>query len=362
MFRLMNKLTLVVFFFVMIYPLSGDVDDSNSRSGISLYETGKYREAAAELKNHIDSHPTDVEALRYLTLCYINLEEDKDAVKIVEKLVANDEDNAEYQYTAALAYGLRAQQAGLLKKAGYAKKMKAAVERAIQLNPDHIAARQVLMQFHLFAPGIMGGDKAEAYQQAQAIMERNRMRGHHVLAMCYMKDQCHEDAENEYRISISEMPDSIQHYFWYQNWLSGQDRHNDATMILRDMLAIDSTIVDAWIQMGHLTIIQEKYDDSIVAFKTALNYEPDNVTALYQIGKVAAISSEYGEDGLCALDKLYRIDDLNTTYRTWSQVRRGQILEQSKRVDEARQAFQLALSINKDNKVAKKALKRLSGN
>ena len=54
---------------------------------------------------------------------------------------------------------------------------KKALEKAIALDPDHIEARLRLMGYHLNAPGILGGKKEEAQNQADQIKMRDPIRG-----------------------------------------------------------------------------------------------------------------------------------------------------------------------------------------
>lgn len=360
MFRLMNKMTLVVFYFVMIYPVSGGSDDSGNRAGVQHYRAGRFAEAAKAFEQHLDAHPHDATVLRRLAMTYVSLQHDKKAVKTVAQLLSVDNGNAEHHYVASLAYGLRAQKAGLLKKAGFAKKMKAAVERAIALNPDHLAARKVLMQFHMHAPGFMGGDSQEAMRQAEAIMARDRMRGHEAKAMLHMKAERIDEAEAAYRQSIAEQPDSLAHYYWYQNFLAGQDRTDDAVDVLNQALAVDSTQVKAWMQIGQLSMIQERHERALHAFRSVLQLNPEADAALYQMGKASALSGLALEEALRCLD---RYDELNQDgeLHAWSLIRRGQIYEHLKRIEKAKSAYAAALSIDKDNQTAKASFKRLNG-
>jgi hypothetical protein len=60
---------------------------------------------------------------------------------------------------------------------GKVKKGRAAVERAITLDPDNLDARSTLMQFLLQAPGIVGGSRDRARDQTREIERRDRARG-----------------------------------------------------------------------------------------------------------------------------------------------------------------------------------------
>jgi hypothetical protein len=60
---------------------------------------------------------------------------------------------------------------------GKVKRGRAAVERAIALDPENLDARGTLMQFLLQAPGIVGGSRDGARAQAREIERRDRSRG-----------------------------------------------------------------------------------------------------------------------------------------------------------------------------------------
>ncbi|MBA3658627.1 MAG: hypothetical protein H0W67_03440 [Gemmatimonadales bacterium] len=60
---------------------------------------------------------------------------------------------------------------------GKVQKGRAALDRAIMLDPDNLEARTTLMQFLLQAPSIVGGSKSKARGQAQEIARRNPLRG-----------------------------------------------------------------------------------------------------------------------------------------------------------------------------------------
>ncbi|HUR95318.1 MAG TPA: hypothetical protein VMY76_12085 [Gemmatimonadales bacterium] len=60
---------------------------------------------------------------------------------------------------------------------GKVKKGRAAVERAIALDPANLEARTTLMQFLLQAPGFVGGSRDGARAQALEIERRDRERG-----------------------------------------------------------------------------------------------------------------------------------------------------------------------------------------
>lgn len=70
--------------------------------------------------------------------------------------------NDVYHYWLGKAYGRQAERASWLKAVRFAKLTRAALERAVALNPENWPAVTDLAQFYADAPGFLGGDVAKA--------------------------------------------------------------------------------------------------------------------------------------------------------------------------------------------------------
>ena len=81
------------------------------------------------------------------------------------------------QLVVGQAYLSHARDRPSLGAIGKVKKGRAAVERAIALDPDNLDARGTLLQFLLQAPGIVGGSRDGAHEQALEIERRDPERG-----------------------------------------------------------------------------------------------------------------------------------------------------------------------------------------
>ena len=151
---------------------------NNLDSGIRLFKGGNYTEARYVFKKYVDTNPGDSEALYYLgRICYIQGDYQQ-SVKWLEKSVAFTKDRSEYFNQLALAYAECFKKVGLLKKSGYARKMKKAALRAVELDTENVAARITLFKYYCYAPGIMGGSKKKAREQVLEIMVRDSVQGH----------------------------------------------------------------------------------------------------------------------------------------------------------------------------------------
>ena len=130
------------------------------------------------------------------------------AAKAFEKAVAADPKNAETHYLLGGAYGRQAQEAGLLGKASLARKAKASLEKAVQLDPNHINARQALIDYYTFAPSMLGGSTEKALAQAAEIKKRDKLAGHRAYARIYARQEKMDLARKELVDAVREDPDN----------------------------------------------------------------------------------------------------------------------------------------------------------
>ncbi len=99
------------------------------------------------------------------------------AVTAADSALALAPDLSAVQLVVGQAYLSHARENPSIGAIGKVKKGRAAVERAIALDPDNLDARSTLMQFLLQAPGIVGGSRDGAREQAVEIERRDRERG-----------------------------------------------------------------------------------------------------------------------------------------------------------------------------------------
>lgn len=227
------------------------------------------------------------------------------------------------------AVGQQAQEASVVRQPFLARRIKAEFERAIELDPDLLDARDGLIQFYLQAPGVMGGSEAKAREQQREIARRDVARGHVAMA----------------------------NIAWHGR---------DTVATERALLAAAAALPDSAGPTLSLAIRQLGWGRSSQAFATVEGFlarHPQHVGARYQYGRVAAVSGQnlaQGERYLRAL-----IADTSWTpgnyapSRAAAHARLGDILRHQGRRDEARAAYQLALSLDKDLQIAKDGLKAI---
>jgi len=108
------------------------------------------------------------------------------------------------------AYGISAQRAGLFSKLGFARKCKAAYDKAVELDPKNINARWSVMEFCRQAPGIVGGGMDGAYVQAAAIKQLDSRRGLAAYAMLYATEKKYDEAFAMFAEALKAAPDDYE--------------------------------------------------------------------------------------------------------------------------------------------------------
>jgi tetratricopeptide (TPR) repeat protein len=151
----------------------------------------------------VAAHPADAEAHALRASVLVARDNPDEAVAAAEKATELAPANSEYQRQLGDTYGFAAMKAGMLGKMSYAKKSRAAFEKAVKLDPKNIAARTSLMGFYQMAPGVMGGGMDKAHAQAAAIKQLDAARGRLAYATLY-------GAEKKYDLAFAEFDEVLK--------------------------------------------------------------------------------------------------------------------------------------------------------
>lgn len=142
---------------------------------------------ALDILSTLDGDKLSSEAEFLLADAYLRTNNIEKSIEHAIKSVELDPKSSESHMVFAEAQGLKLAngKGGALKKLGIVKKVRKSFELAVNLDSDNIRARNGLAQFYLMAPGIAGGSKKKALKQAQAIFAIDKERGYPILAEVY---------------------------------------------------------------------------------------------------------------------------------------------------------------------------------
>jgi tetratricopeptide (TPR) repeat protein len=247
-----------------------------------------------------------------------------------ERAIEKEPRNGTYHLWLGNAVGQQAASASVLRQPFLARRIKAAYERALEFDPDLLDARDGLIQFHLLAPGVMGGDKAEARRQQREIARRDVVRGHIAAANIAWASRDTAATERELRAAIAARPDSLT-----------------ATSILAARLV-------QW----------KRAPDAFGLLEQQLQRDPQSVALRYQYGRMAALIGENLPEAERHLRSIIAVEPWPES--NWSPsraaalARLGDVLRRQGKRDEARASYERALALDANLQIAKDGLRALN--
>jgi tetratricopeptide (TPR) repeat protein len=252
-------------------------------------------------------------------------EKDYDAAEdYFEEAIEVNNKVAEYHTWYGNTLGTVAENANLFKQAMLAPKMKSAWEKAVELDPKTVDARESLIQYYLQAPSIAGGSVDKAKEIANEIVKLKPAEGHRQLGNIFYKEKNLVEAEKEFMAMAKADP----------AYASG---------------------------LANFYINQKQYDKAFALFEEDLKKNPEDMMATYQIGKTSALSGQRLERGeMCLKKYLTYQPQKNEPSHAGANMRLAQIMEKAGKKTEAKKLYEAALKGDATLKEAKEGLERVS--
>lgn len=216
--------------------------------------------------------------------------------------------------------------AGVLRKRGLAKKMKGALEAALEIDSSHLAARRELADFFWYAPRIVGGSKDRAAEQL-ALLEQVDASESYAVRGDHARDRGDRKAARE-------------HY--------------------RKALELDPSRASLRLPLAMIEQQDGDYAESIRLLDEAIARAPELEKAYYYRARASAMSGQDIDRGLeCAehyLEHCRECDDSDRGYGWW---RRATLLKRKNDPQAAIAAYREALRWNPELEGARQGLAEL---
>lgn len=169
-----------------------------------------------------------------------------EAVSLIEEHGRQSALDADLHFLLAEGYHALMDEAGLLKKRGYAKKMKQALHDALALDPAHVEARRELADFYFYAPWIVGGDRDKAEEELDRLETIDAAEAHATRGEHARNDGDFERARDHFRLALETGP-RTGHRLYVLGFLEQQlGNYGDAIALLDESLAEDPAIERAY--------------------------------------------------------------------------------------------------------------------
>jgi tetratricopeptide (TPR) repeat protein len=309
-----------------IVVLAGTAHAQNSGDGIASFHAHRYSDAQRELDVAVRAHPNDARLHHYLGRVALHETRFGDAIGHLERAAQLEPGVATHQLWLGRAYGQLAVRSSLTKKFGLAKRARAALQRATELEPSSIEARSSLVQFYLLAPGLVGGSTSKARTQAAEIAKYSAFRGALARAWIAEDRKDYDGAAREYREAIALSPDSLIAYWGLaQTWQRG-----------------------------------ERFDSSFALMEGLIRRRSEAMPALYYYGRASSLSGQYLAEGAQALQRYLAYEPHEgEPPRSSAHYRLGLVYERMGEREKAKREFEMSLRLEPTRGEVKKALARV---
>jgi Flp pilus assembly protein TadD len=152
----------------------------------------------------------------------------KKATDALEKAVAAEPGNSEFNLWLGRAYGRRAETSNPFTAPGHASKARQYFEKAAQLNPRNLDAQSDLFEYYLEAPGFLGGGFEKAAATAEQIARIDPAEGHWAQARLAEQRKEFSSAEEQLRRAIELAPHQAGKLIDLARLLAKQGRFQEA--------------------------------------------------------------------------------------------------------------------------------------
>jgi tetratricopeptide (TPR) repeat protein len=309
-----------------LFAFAASLSAQNGDGGIASFNAHRYADARRELDAAVRAHPDDARAHHYLGRIAMHETRFQDAIAHLQRAAELEPSVAEHQILLGRAYGQMAVRSGLTKKFGLAKRARAALERAVELDPTSVEARSGLIQFHLLAPGLVGGSSSKARAHAAELAKRSPFRGALARAWIAEDRKDYPQAAREYRDAITRAPDSLISYWGLaQLWQRG-----------------------------------ERFDSSFALMDGLIKRQPDAMPAYYYYGRAASLSGRNLPEAVAALERYiaYEPQEGEPPHSS-AHYRLGLVYEQMGDREKAKREFETSLQLEPTRGEVKAALRRV---
>lgn len=263
------------------------------READEMVSTQRHTEARAAYAKILSQAPENPEANCALGLYACDDGAWESALAHASKAVAQDPNNARYQYCWAAANGISALKAGLFSKLGYAKKCLAGYERAAALEPTNPKYHFALLNYYQQAPGIAGGSTAKAYAQAEEIRKLDTQLGREAVAQLYWGEKKYDLIFRECDEALREKSDNLWALRTFaQTALASGQRLDDGVTALRRWLELKpigekntARRAEAHCLLARLYERKGQRDESAREFSEALREDPNCAEAKRALGQ-----------------------------------------------------------------------------
>lgn len=185
-----------------------------AEAGLQAIEDEEFIKAVNIFEQAVLAHSDHVRLNRLLGIGYYKSGRNEAAIRQLEKTLklateqSLPDEIVATHYALGVVYLARASEVSVLKIRSVLGKSIDHLQQAVELNPEHVAARYYLIQVLINAPGVMGGDPERARELDRTLAEQSPLHHRIVSSTLAVKREDYASAEELLLESLRQKPDS----------------------------------------------------------------------------------------------------------------------------------------------------------
>jgi tetratricopeptide (TPR) repeat protein len=327
-----------------------------------LLEGQHWKRLRALAEPRVKASPGDAHAHYLLSRVKMEYGDLDGALALAEKAASLDPRNGEYRYTVAGVVGRKAERAGVFSQFGLARRFKREAEASLALDAKLIDPRIALMEFHLRAPGIVGGDKSRVPVLLNEIARLDAARGYLAQARAAQIEKKTAGIETFYVKAVEANPANYSARMSLGGFYSqAAPRNYDASeKHFQEALKIDPQRIGAYAALAGLYAFQQRWPELESILAQGEKNVFDNLSPYYNAGRVILTDGkDFPRAEQYFRKYLTQEPEPNAPTLAHAHWRLGLVLEKLGRKAEAVAELEKAVRLKPDLEEARKDLKRL---
>lgn len=321
---LFRSIALLIMLSVLLL-ISVSAQESALQTAIRQFESKQYQEAQITLVLLNRAEPQNAIAAYYLGRIAFQQNNWDEAERWFETAVKLDDKASAHHHWLAQTYGKKALKASLVTRASLASKARDELLKAVALDGNNSDARADLARYYFEVPAMMGGSEEKALEQIEFIKQKDALKGWLLAGELFASKKKNAEAVRAYQEAEKHQSDKFE----------------------------------ATYQLGFFYQNIKDFNHAFATFDKILQAKPNDVAALFQIGRTAGMSGQQLERGLASFDaikdKLPQEDrEALIGWHWW----RGNIYEAKGERDKARDIYETLERLSPNHPATRAALER----
>ena len=324
--RLKTALVVLIIGVGLPFAVPPYAQDFTVDEGKRLVEEEEFEQARDVLLRVIENEPEDAEANFLLCKVFVILNDHDNALKYGKKALELADSVSDYHLWLGHAHGMQAQKGSKFKAIFRANRARKEFEKAVSLDSFNIDARLQLAQYLLMAPGVAGGSKSKAKEQAEIIEQIDSLFGA-IAWSTYWERQNDTVKAEDYLKSAVRLDTTSDHTATYLLgfFLQRQNRYHDAAEVFDKAFRNYPNQMGLLYQVGRSYVFAEdSLDKAERCFKQYLQTEPKKFApqwadAHWRLGMVYDLKGET-DLAIVEMEEAVRLDPENKDFEKWLKI------------------------------------------